>query len=259
MTAALYERAGDEFHPTTATRSPWHPDAQHGGPPTALAVRAIEEAAGPGMTLMRLTANLLHEIPMVPLRVTTRPVRPGRKVALHEAELTGDGGTLIRAVAWAVRRAEVALPEPPDVMPDPPPPPESLPPLDFRLREYDDFFGTALEKRLISGHLDRPGRAAAWFRFRMPIVAGETASPLQQLTAIADSGNGISWALPFDRFLFTNTDLSLAPYRPPAGEWFAMESVSHFDPSGRGTAYTSLFDTTGWLGRSTQALYLAER
>ena len=259
MAAALYERSGGRYHPTDATRSPWHPGAQHGGPPAALALREIEAAAEPAMAVMRLNVHLLGEVPVLPLQVSSRVVRSGRKVALHEAEITAEGRVLLRALAWAVRRGSVSLPEPPDAVADPPPPPDSLPPLEFRFNDYEEFAGTALEKRLISGQLAEPGRAAVWLRLTLPLVAGERATPFQQLAAIADSGNGVSWALPIDRYLFINTDLSIAPYRPPTGEWFALDSVSHLDASGRGTAYTDLFDQEGWLGRSTQSLYVAER
>jgi len=259
VAAALYEPAGDEYRPTKATRSPWHPAAQHGGPPAALALREIEAAAGPEMAVMRFDVHLFGEVPVVPLRVVSHVIRPGRKVALHEAEVTAGGKVVVKATAWVVRRTEVALPELPDALPDPPPPPESLPPLEFRFNDYEEFAGAALDKRLISGQLAGPGRAAVWLRLTLPLVAGEPTTPFQQLAAIADSGNGVSWALPIDRYLFINTDLSIAPYRPPAGEWFALDSVSHLHPSGRGTAYTDLFDRDGWLGRSSQSLYVSER
>ena len=43
--AAFFEEEGDRFGPTVLTRGPWRPEHQHGGPPSALAARAIERAA----------------------------------------------------------------------------------------------------------------------------------------------------------------------------------------------------------------------
>src|SRR5690348_2331568 len=41
---AFYELAGQgSYVATAATAGPWSPDAQHGGPPSALAVRALEQ------------------------------------------------------------------------------------------------------------------------------------------------------------------------------------------------------------------------
>jgi hypothetical protein len=91
------------------------------------------------------------------------------------------------------------------------------------------------------------------------VVEGEEPSPLQRLVAMADSGNGISWALPFEHYLFTNIDLDLSLARAPQGEWFALDSVSYLDASGRGLADTALFDTAGWLGRSSQTLFVERR
>ena len=55
----------------------------------------------------------------------------------------------------------------------------------------------------------------------MPILPGEQLSALTRLVAGADFGNGVSAALPFDRFLFINADLTIHLHRPPAGEWIA--------------------------------------
>jgi hypothetical protein len=256
---ALYLLDGDEFRPTELTRSPWHPAAQHGGPPAALAARAVESVAPRGTEVARFTAELLHEIPVVPLTVSARVDRPGRRVALARAEVRAEGEMVLAAAAWLIRRGSVELPAPADPPPGAPPIPEDLPDLDTSFREYPDFFGSAVDKRLIAGTLDGPGRAAMWFRLRVPLVSGCPESPVQRLVAIADSGNGISWTLPFDRFVFVNTDLSVSLVRAPGGEWFALDAVTRTDRSGRGITEAVLFDRQGWLGRSAQTLYVDEQ
>jgi hypothetical protein len=163
------------------------------------------------------------------------------------------------ATAWLMRRGRVDLPPPADPPPPSPPVPNDLPEFDSAFRDYADFYGSALDKRLIDGTVEGPGRAALWFRLRVPVVAGLPDSPLQRLTAIADSGNGISWALPFEDYLFINTDLTLSVVRAPEGEWFALDAVTRLDAGGRGIADTLLFDRGGWLGRGMQSLYVAER
>jgi len=254
--AALYSADDDWYLPTEATRSPWHAAAQHGGPPAALAARAVENLAGDAVAVIRFSADLLHEIPYAPLRAAASVERTGRRVALYRAVVGTAEKPVLSARAWTVRTASVPLPPPADPPPEPPPPPDELAPVDSTFRDYADFFGTALDKRMISGSVQAPGRAAMWFRLRLPLVKGEEPTPLQRLVATADSGNGISWTLPIDQFVFVNVDLDLSLVRAPQGEWFALDSVSHLDASGRGLADTSLFDTAGWLGRSTQALFV---
>jgi hypothetical protein len=257
--AALYLPDGDVFVPTDLTRSPWHPGAQHGGPPAALAVRAVEAAAPEGMEIARITFEVLGEIPVEPLTASAAVVRPGRRVSLARAEVLASGAPVMSAAAWLIRRGRVDLPPATDPPPAAPPVPDDLPDYDSAFRDYTDFYGGALDKRLIDGTVEGPGRAAMWFRMRVPVVAGSPDTALQRLAAIADSGNGISWALPFEDYLFVNTDLTLSVVRAPEGEWFALDAVTRLDAGGRGIADTLLFDRTGWLGRGMQSLYVAGR
>lgn len=253
---ALFEQSGDWFVPSDLTRSPWGPDHQHGGPALALMVRAIEGEMPEGMEVWRVAADLLRPIPYAPLRVSTSTVRPGKRVTLIEATVSGEDGPLALGRVWVIRKRDpLAYPGPLDPLPVPPPPPGTLSDTGFEFAPYT-WFGDSLDRRQVTGGMDRPGAATVWFRLRVPLVAGEAPTPVQCLTAMADSGNGISWALPFGEYLFINSDLSVYLLREPAGEWFAMESVSYYDPSGRGIAETRLFDETGYLGRSQQALFV---
>jgi hypothetical protein len=255
---ALFERDGKHFVPTELARSPWGSEVQHGGPAAALIARAAEVIGGEEAATLRLAADILRPIPMAPLIVESRVIRPGRRVRLVGTEVLGtDGDPLIRARIWLIRRREpLEYPPAPDAQPEPPPPPEALQASDFSFRPYQDYFGDALDKRLIAGSVTEPGRAAMWFRLRVPVVAGEAPTPLQRVAAMADSGNGISWALPFGEYLFINTDLVIHLLREPIGEWFALDSTSRYDPAGRGLAETALFDGRGYLGRSSQALFV---
>jgi hypothetical protein len=79
---------GDGFVPTALARGPWDPNAQHGGAPSAILARAIERHdPEPPMQVARLTIELLRPVPLGPLSVRTRTVRPGKRVQLVEAGL----------------------------------------------------------------------------------------------------------------------------------------------------------------------------
>ena len=261
MPDALFHLENGLFVPTEAARSPWSDRALHGGPPGALIARAIEGMDGASWWVVRLTIDIMGEIPVVPLRVHTQLERAGRRVQLVEGKVTNpQGETLMRAFAWRVRRTgPLALPPPVDVPPAMPPLPDELPVYAGTFRDYVDFFGHGVDKRFVSGGIEQPGRATMWFRLRVPVVLGEAPTPLQTLMAVVDSANGISWTLPFEQYLFPNTDVGVYLAREPEGEWIALAAVTYLDPGGRGISDTALFDTRGFVGRANQALFLERR
>jgi len=261
MGEALFIPEDGVFRPTDLARSPWTPRALHGGPPGALIARALEARDGTAWWVVRLTIDIMGEIPVVPLRVHAELERAGRRVQLVEGKVTNpQGETLMRAFAWRVRRTgPLALPPPVDVPPAMPPLPDELPVYAGTFRDYVDFFGHGVDKRFVSGGIEQPGRATMWFRLRVPVVLGEPTTPLQTLVAVVDSANGISWTLPWDEYLFPNTDIGIYLAREPEGEWIAMEAASYLDSGGRGISDTALFDTRGFVGRANQALFVAPR
>jgi hypothetical protein len=77
--------------------------------------------------------------------------------------------------------------------------------------------------------------------------------------AAADFGNGLSWVLPPDRYLFSNADLSLHLHRPPQGEWIGVQSQTQADGGGVGLTLSTLYDVHGPVGVAIQTLVLRER
>jgi hypothetical protein len=78
------------------------------------------------------------------------------------------------------------------------------------------------------------------------------------LTA-ADSGNGISNVLDFDKYLFVNPDLTVVLHRYPAGEWVAMDARTTLGGAGIGVAESTLHDERGPIGHGLQSLFIAAR
>ncbi|MEA2499033.1 MAG: hypothetical protein QOH26_1438, partial [Actinomycetota bacterium] len=111
MSSSFYARGGDGvFLPSDYTIGPWSREAQHGGPPAALLGRALEKEAGPEKQIVRITYDILKPVPLTPLEVQSKVVRPGKKVALIESSMQSDGVTVMRAAGWAIRTAELDLP-----------------------------------------------------------------------------------------------------------------------------------------------------
>jgi Acyl-CoA thioesterase C-terminal domain len=95
-------------------------------------------------------------------------------------------------------------------------------------------------------------------RMRHPLVAGEPPSPLCRVLVAADSGNGVSAALDYQRWRFINPDLTVYLLRPPTGEWVALEAATSA-AAGIGLADTALHDEQGPIGRAAQALFIDRR
>jgi hypothetical protein len=258
---AFYERDGDRFRATELTRGPWDPGAQHAGPPAALLGYALEGLPESGdFQVGRVTFEILRSVPIAPVRVQARVARPGRRVQMLEAELSGgDGEVLMRARAWRIRTAEVAVPPEAIVDAAPPPPPEQAAETGFFPTGQEHGYHSAMEIRFVAGEFVEPGPATAWLRMRQPLVAGEEPTPLQRTLVVADVGNGISASLDFRRFLFVNVDLTAQLERMPVGEWIGIEAVTLPQPSGVGSSDSVLYDQTGRIGRALQTLLISER
>lgn len=253
---ALFVPDGPRFVPTELTRSPWGPHSQHGGAPAALLARAFEHHDHDAATrLVRMTVELVKPVPLEPLDVEVRTVRPGTRVQLLEASLRAGDVEVARAVGLRLHRADIDVPT--DDSP-PPPPPET------GIREradwpYRAFHTDGMELRFVAGTFMEPGPATAWFRLLVPVVAGEEPSPFVRAAAAADFSNGISQVVAMDRVSFINPDLTVHVYRPPEGEWVCVEARSFLDPGGAGVAESALYDRRGRIGRATQSLLLAPR
>jgi len=256
--AFFVREAADRFTSTELTRGPWNAGAQHGGPPSALAGHLVESRpdARPGMRVTRMTVDLIRPVPIAPLNVAIRTVHSGRRVELVEVTLTPDDGRpVLRATAQRIRTANDDLADPPTPQL---PAPADVAPHQFEF-PFEVGYHTALETRFVQGSFAARGPATCWTRLRVPIVDGEPISPLARVLAAADSGNGISNVLDFDRHLFVNPDLSVVLHRYPAGEWVALEARTTLGGDGTGIADTTLHDEGGPIGRGVQSLFVAER
>jgi hypothetical protein len=273
MSSTFYVPEGDGFVSTDLTRGPWDASSQHAGPPAALIGRAVERCPSPidGETrrqVGRITYEVLRPVPIAPLRVSARVERPGRSVELVSATLSCGEEEVMRALAWRLAVAEVEIPAG-LAGEDPESPARRRAPSPTRPEEgsHEDFFPTghdvgyhsAMEYRFASGRFLDPGPAVVWMRMRHPLVSGEEPTPLQRVLIAADSGNGVSAALDYSRYLFINVDLTVHLHRLPATEWVCLDAITVPEPTGVGIADSALHDERGPIGRALQTLLVRER
>jgi Thioesterase-like superfamily len=260
MSESIFLVEDELFMPTEHARGPWDPQALHGGAPAALMTAAFERMQPGGeLRIARMGFELLRPIPFAPLSLSTRIVRPGRRVQELAGELRSGEELICRASALRVQEIPPGVPVVSDAdaaMPGP----DSGTPMRFALNDGDGpgFAASAMEMRW----LDDPralGPAQVWMRLRHPLVAGEPLTPLARLAATADFGNGVSAVLPFDRFLFINADLTLHLQRPPRGEWVGLDARTLLHDRGTGLAECVLHDLDGPVGRSFQTLVVQPR
>jgi Thioesterase-like superfamily len=261
---SIFIADGERFVPTEHARGPWDPRALHGGAPAAL-ITAVFEQLQPGeqLAIGRLSFELLRPIPMAPLTLATRVIRPGQRVQELAAELFAGDELIARAGALRVQPVPVDAAREaiaPNRLDEPMPGPEQAEPLRFALDESREasFAATAMEMRSFGTLPTRPpGRV--WMRLRHPLLPDEPLTPLARLAATADFGNGVSAALPFDRYLFINADLTIHLERPPRGEWIGLDARTLLREDGVGTAEGILHDEHGPVGRSFQTLVVQPR
>ena len=259
--APLFDVDGDRFLPSPHTSSPWSPDSLHGGAAAALLARATElHDPDPPMRIVRMTIDLVRPVPVAPLTIDIRTIRPGRRVSVVAADLIAGGEPCARMTALRLRDATVPVPadtplpadRPPDIGPgDSGPPSPDWP--------FEAFHTHGCEVRYARGEWMQPGPAFAWIRLLEPVVAGETPSPVQRLVAAADFGNGVSSVLPFDRWLFVNPDLTVHVERPPVGAWIGLDAVTRLTDGGSGATSTGLYDERGRVGAGVQSLLVEPR
>ena len=292
MERAFYEPSGqDSYVATAATVGPWAPDAQHGGPPSALAARALERhEPDERQRLARVAIDILRPVPVGKLSIRTRTIRPGRRVTLAEAIMEADGQEVLHARGWRIERSAFRVPEIADGGPPAPVPAagDGFPPLIFR-REQHGYLAS-IEWRFgpaASGELTMPGAIAAatdvtaevagppepttvqatstaqvrsaWTRPLIPLLPDEEPSPMSRALLVADSGSGVGAALPSTEFVFINIDLSVTLPRDPVSEWLLLESATAVGAEGTGLAMTRLSDPIGACGRAWQTLLVAPR
>jgi hypothetical protein len=249
------------FTPTVATESPWSPDAQHGGPPSALLAHVMRERhPEPGFRIARITVEFLGSIPRADVGVSTEIVRDGRRIRLIEASMHAGGKRVALARAWQIMTNDSALdgadPAVVKTAEPPPLPPEQPQRFFGGLQRWG--YGESIEWRSVRGGFRSRGEAQIWTRLRIPLVAGQReVHPLDRALVVADSANGVSALLDPREWLFVPPAVTVTMHRYPSDEWVLLTAKSELASDGLGSTSGSLSDRSGTLGTVVQPLLVA--
>ena len=249
--------APGRFWATEASAGPWSPDAQHGGPPSALAARELDRhEPDETMRLARVSIDILRPVPVGELTARTRTLRPGKRVALLETVLESGGQEVLYARGWRIAR----LPDGPVIARAAAPPvlPDAGRVASFPGGHVEGYL-SHVEWRFEGGNFDEPGPCRAWGRPMIPLLPDEDSAPMSLALLLADTGSGISMTLDPRRFIFINVDLTVVLQRDPVGEWLLLDSESSMGGNGTGLAETQLSDTGGGVGTGIQTLFVTPR
>lgn len=252
----------ERFASTALTCSPWAETMQHGAPPSALLVRALERCAPrPEARLTRVVVEILGPVPVGDVEVRAWVERPGRRVELVMAELwaAGRDGTaraVARGTGWRMATADTGTVQ---RAADP-----ALGPVSAGLATIPDSpfwrtgFVSSLQWRwLVPAGGDGGGQV--WVRPTPVLVDGEALSPLQRLFAVADVANGVGARLDPADWTYLNTDVSVHIFRVPDGEWIGIAAETSTGPDGVGMCAGVLYDEAGAVGRIAQTLQVRRR
>lgn len=255
MPEALYNPVGNRFEPSPSIRGPWSFDHCHGGPPAGL-LTTILCSQRPDMRPTRVTCEIPGPIPLVPVRVTTSVVRPGRRITLQRAEMTSlDGTVLMTASAWFMRTDEsiVGMSERDD---RPVPPPDQSEPVLLEFWGDEPDFSSAVDLRAAEGRpFTGTGPATMWVSVEAPLLPGEPWNPYAHALAAADFPNGVSSIEPIDALVAINTDVTVYFGREPVGKWLAVRSQTNSSGLGLGMTDSLLYDASGFVGTANQSIF----
>jgi hypothetical protein len=245
----FFRADGDTLVPAAFATSPWGP-VLHGRLIGGLAARAAEQARAeaPEMTCGRLTIDLFRSVPLAPVRVTTRSVRAGRRIAVLDVTVEQNGVPVGQGRAVLLRRSEqpsgTFRPAPAW---DAPTPPQLGAP-----RSSSTSRWTAPWESWTVGGPGGSVTGGLWIRDIHPLVTGEPLTPVVRVAMAADLASPVS-NFSASGLSFINVDYTVYLGRDPHGEYVGIQPAWHISEAGVAAGHCVLHDLRGAAGFVTTA------
>jgi hypothetical protein len=260
-TEGFFRAEGDNLVPAAFATSPWG-QVLHGRLIGGLTARAAEQArAGdPDLFCSRLTVDMFRAAPLAPVRVTTRSIRAGKRIAVLEVTIEQDDGPVGQGKVLLLRRSE----QPDGTFRPAPaweaPTPSQLGPSQAASTSrwtapWESWRVSVPGGPDDSGDPDNSGGALTsglWIRDTHPLIAGEQLTPLVRVGMAADLASPVSNYS--DRGLsFINADYTVYLGREPQGEYVGVQPSGHISERGVAAGHCVLHDLRGAAGFVTTA------
>ncbi len=249
LAEGFFRAEGDTLVPAAFASSPWG-EVLHGRLIGGLTARAVElaHAGDPDLFCSRLTIDMFRSAPLAPVRVTARPIRSGRRIAVLEVTVENDEGPVGQGKAVLLRRSEqpegAFRPTPGwDV-------PRAHGAGARRRPGWPDARWTAPWESWRVGparDTEAAWSAGMWIREVHPLIDGEPLTPLVRLAMAADLASPVANAS--DRGLaFINADYTIYLGRDPVGEYVGIQPYGHVSDRGVAVGQCVLHDLQGPVG-----------
>lgn len=251
--AAYFERQGpNRFLATPLVEGAWNRAEQHIAPALGLIAHAIEVDASTrrdsDLTLGRLSYDILGTIPIGAVEIEVAVVRPGRTIELVEARMIHAGRPVVLARAWLMQSFDSA-PFAGTSFPALAPPEEMQPAM------LSNVWAGAYIGSIEARHEEvEHGRARAWLRTPIDLVAGEAVSATARTLGIVDIANGVAPRASPDAVAFPNLDLTVHLFRAPRQGWLGFDTTVSIGEHGIGLTHSILHDIDGAFGSLAQCL-----
>ena len=255
---AIFEPEGKLFRATEHAGGPWSPDMLQGSATTALMTREVERlAATSRFAVRRLTFDLWRPAGLNRFGLETDVLRDGRKAKTVQVRLLDGDVEIGRCTALLTAQGGESPADPlskdgADAAPESGTPPPAF------AQKWSRYFQN-VSVRLIDGALEKAGPAAAWMRLDVPMVEGETNTPLLQAVQAADFASGVGQIVDMREWTFINPEISLYFFRPPEGDWTLIRSRTRAGADGAGLTMASLSDRKGPFAEVLQAMTFERR
>lgn len=247
--------AAGRYRPTEYAGGAWRADEIHFSPLGGLIVHAIDihraatDGGAIGKQLGRVSFDILGFLAADECEIRVETIRPGRTIELVEATVIIAGRAAVLARAWFIATTDtnaVAGGEPDSLTPVKNSIPWSM------TDTWPGGYVASLETRVVAP--PQAGRASAWLRTEVALVAGQVSSPHAAFIALVDTANGIAVRQSPTAWAYPNLDLTIHFHRQPTGNWIGLDTTVTFGPAGHGLTSTVLHDETGAVGRAEQIL-----
>lgn len=255
---SYFERIDTQrFRATQHVGGAWDPAEQHVGPSLGLLAHAVEQDRAQRrddpLLLVRASYDILGTFPMGEVQVAVELLRPGRTIELVEARLSSGGRDVVVLRAWLARAYSTGSLAGTGM--------ESLPRRDglAAWEPGESWPGGFVRSVEVRREEERPGRAEAWLRPRVVLLAEEQISPTARVLGAVDLANGLTPLISADRAAYPNLDLTAHLARVPSGEWLGMSTTVSIGPEGTGLTHSILHDERGPLGSVAQTLTVRPR